>query len=116
MLLAEKANKVQETWIAPTLLSGRVNYGAPFGSVGYYKDEFGNVKLKGVIKNGTATQYTDIFILPSGYRPPQSVIVVTNSFDAICTLYIKSNGEVEIQSGANAIWLNLDGILFKVGA
>lgn len=58
-----KANKVQPSWITPTLLNGWT------GVIAYYKDEFGVVHIKGYASAGTIN--TNVFILPTGNRPPE---------------------------------------------
>lgn len=65
-LYTDKANKVQEAWITPTLLNGWVAQDAIAYPVAYRKDEFGKVYFKGRIMAGTGTT---IFTLPVGYRP-----------------------------------------------
>jgi hypothetical protein len=59
-LYQEKANKVQEAWITPTLANGAT------GDVQYRKNEFGKVEFRGqvTLTNGGAS----IFGMPVGYR------------------------------------------------
>lgn len=63
----EKANKVQEAWITPTLLNGWTSYGTDI--LRMYKDEFGVVHIRGRIRGGLALSI--IMTLPVGYRPIQ---------------------------------------------
>jgi hypothetical protein len=58
-----------EAWIAPAMASGWTNSGVT-NPVGYYKDQFGNVRLKGLIKytSGISGTNITIFSLPAGYR------------------------------------------------
>ena len=65
-LYQEKANKVQEAWITPTLINGWAS-SSSYPTVGYFKDTLGIVHLRGVLINGTAS--TVPFVLPAGYRP-----------------------------------------------
>ena len=58
--LAEKANKVQEAWITPTLLNGFT------GDIQYRKSEFGRVEFKGSIVTTVNTSGI-IFNFPVGY-------------------------------------------------
>ena len=69
-LYQEKANKVQEAWITPTLLNGVTHFSNPLR---YRKNEFGVVEFKGgvVLPAGFAA-YTNMFSMPIGYRPPNS--------------------------------------------
>ena len=57
-----------EAFIAPTLLNSWVNFDVAINnSAGYYKDAFGIVHLRGLVKTGTVG--LAIFALPVGYRP-----------------------------------------------
>ena len=58
---SEKANKVQETWITPTLLNGATNGAIP---VRYRKDQFGVVYFEGVVTVISG----EVLLLPAGYR------------------------------------------------
>ena len=111
-----KANKAQEAWIAPTLLNGWINFGSGYETAGYYKDEFGVVHLKGLIRTGTTTAGTILFTLPVGYRPTLSTFFVNaNSARLESTqISIESNGNV-LGYGLNATWTSLEQISFKVG-
>lgn len=62
--LAEKANKVQEAWITPTLLNGWT------GDIKYRKNEDGMVVVSfhNVIVPATSAYNHLIFALPAGYR------------------------------------------------
>ena len=70
-LYQEKANKVQEAWITPTLSNGWVDYDSTT-RIRYRKDGFGRVHLDGIGKNGASGQA--LFVLPIGYRPLNSKI------------------------------------------
>ena len=109
-----KANKVQEAWLTPTLLNGWENLAAPYAQVGYYKDEFGVVHLKGFVKSGIENVF---FILPSGYRPSETIYFPVIADDTTPSfVQIKSNGEVSKPSGLTVTkWLNLTGIIFRAG-
>lgn len=104
-----------ENWIAPgSLLNSWANWGSGFNAAGYYKDPFGRVHLRGLMKNGTvATGSTGvIFTLPSGYRPANVEIypVVSNSVLGECR--IEQDGDVVAYAGSN-VWFCLDGISFR---
>jgi hypothetical protein len=110
-----KASKVQEDWIEPTLLNGWVNYDiAEHRKVGFYKDEFDVVHLKGMIKDGTTTSNTNLFVLPLGYRLDTITYFPTFSNNILGGIKITALGEVQFRVGSN-IWFSLDGISFKVG-
>jgi hypothetical protein len=107
-------NIQNEAFIAPTLVNGWINYGAPHTNAAYYKDKEGRVHLRGLIKNGTATGGTILFTLPAGYRPStsgQSVFAVISN-NALGRVDVKANGDVVVIVGTNP-FLSLDGISFR---
>lgn len=103
-----------EAIIAPTLLNSWVNNTVGFQTAGYYKDNFGIVHLTGLIKSGTTTVGTNLFILPVGYRPTGALSFPTYSNDGatIGTLQILSGGNVNIVTGSN-VSFSLDGVSFR---
>ncbi|MEM5567676.1 hypothetical protein AAF695_02760 [Aerococcus viridans] len=109
-----KADKKQEDWITPTLLNGWTNFGGVYESVGYMKDEFGFVHLKGMVKGGSVGQ--NIFFLPEGYQPLKSQYHACVSADIVRTLNIQANGGAFISTVASSNWVTLNGISFKAGA
>ena len=110
-----KANKAQEAWIAPTLLNGWVNYGGGEEIAGYFKDEFGFVHLKGLIKSGTTTSGTVLFTLPITYRPSKNrYFAIALDQSSYGVIVILSSGNV-LGGTTSSSWTSLDGISFKVG-
>lgn len=106
-----------ETPIAPVLINGWVNFGGEYGDAAYYKDSFGIVHLRGVIKAGTTAPGTIIFNLPMGYRPGKTVIrsiISGGAGTSIGTsLEISSLGDVRIGAfSAGSTFLPLDDISF----
>jgi hypothetical protein len=99
-----------EDWIAPTLLNSWINYGSPYIEAGYFKDVWGMVHLRGMVKNGTMGQA--IFTLPLGYRPPGGSHFPVASNDAWGEAYIDISGNVIPAAGSNA-WFCLNGIIFR---
>ena len=108
-----KANKVQEAWLTPTLLNGWENLATNFAQVGYYKDEFGVVHIKGFVRSGTENV---IFILPSGYRSSETIYFPVIADDTTPSfVQIIPNGQVSKPTGLTVTkWLNLTGIAFRV--
>lgn len=105
----------QEPWQTPTLLNGWTNYGTFLNAAGYWKDSFGVVHLRGVIRNGTSGSF--IFVLPSGYRPPIRELLpsISTSSGGIFTLArvdILSTGEIQHMSGGTE-YITLDGLTFR---
>lgn len=107
-LYQEKANKVQEAWITPTLLNGWVQF-EPNSNAAYMKDEFGFVHLKGKLKSGIVA--ADLFSLPVGYRSNYSKVFPCSSSGNVASIVISN--VVYINSGANNASISLDGITFK---
>lgn len=99
-----------EGWIAPTLLNSWVNYGAPYDNAGYYKDPFGIVRLRGVVKSGTTPNA--IFTLPAGYRPANNKLMPIVSNALFGAVSIASNGDVLSSIGSN-VYFTLDGVTFR---
>lgn len=115
--LAQKANKQQENWLAPTLLNGWVNFGEGENNFGVYRDNFGRVYIKGTIKSGAVSVGTVIASLPLGYRPESINIFqppTRNSSLVWSTgnIYITPNGNINITIAQNNK-LILDGISFR---
>lgn len=108
--IAAKANAALEAWIAPTLGNSWVNFGTPYNNVGYYKDNFGIVHLRGLIKSGTLQQ--TLFTLPTGYRPANTEFISTLSNNAIGSVLIAADGTVKPWDGSST-WFSLDGVTFR---
>ena len=86
-----------------------VNFGGGESTAGYWRDPFGFVTLKGVIKSGTIN--TTCFTLPPGYRPLEKQLVATISNAAIGRLDITTAGAVIPVSGNNA-YFSLNNVRF----
>ena len=99
-----------EAFIAPTLINSWVNSGAPFNPAGYYKDPFGIVHLRGLVKSGTVG--TDIFTLPVGYRPANTEVLACVSNGAFGVIEPSAAGGVNATVGNNA-YFSLDGLTFR---
>jgi hypothetical protein len=78
------------------------------------KDVAGNVRLQGLIKNGTTTTGTVICTLPVGYRPSQNCwFGVTCATDGqVARLYVNALGQVVLHHTPTATFIALDGINF----
>lgn len=107
--LSEKADKQQEAWITPTLLNGWENY-SETQSAQYIKDNFGFVRLRGMVKSGTSRIIT---VLPAGYRPLETVYFIVNNSTAPRQLTISGTGTLLLITGFTDTWVSLDGISFK---
>ena len=107
-----KANKVQEAWFTPTLINGWVAFGGAEDGPTYYKDDFGNVKLRGVVKSGTLS--VSMFKLPIGYRPTKNKYFAVISNNVPGFVLIDPSGGVIPFAGTSNVFVALDSISFKV--
>lgn len=99
-------------WVAPTFTNSWVNYGAGYNNAGYYKDAFGWVTLRGLVKNGT--DGASIFTLPVGYRPEATMLMPIASADHYGRLDINTAGLVTPSATTTEPgWVCLDGVRFK---
>lgn len=87
-----------------------VNVGSPYNATGYLKDKHGFVHLTGRIKDGTVGN--SAFTLPTGYRPPATIMLDAISNNTIAKVTIASNGTVTPVAPTDNTWLQLDGLLF----
>lgn len=115
-MATDKANKTQEQWTNITLVNGWTSiYTASF-----YKDDMGIVRCKGLISEGVAVEDTQLFILPSGYRPSQTVVqlcrnrhtTATPIVEAFAKLIVLPSGVVLV-AGAKHGMLGLDELTFR---
>lgn len=108
--LDAKADKALEAWTAPTLANSWINNGSGYNSVGFYKDRFGVVHLRGLIKSGS--MQARAFTLPAGYRPPAREFFGTVSNALFGSVFVDPDGAVVPWSGSNT-WFSLDGLTFR---
>jgi hypothetical protein len=108
-LYQEKANKVQEAWITPTLTNAWVAFDTRTAK--YKKTEFGRVYLKGIVKSGTIG--SAIFTLPVGYRPDETLTYAIVSNGAFGYVTINTDGTVICTLGSN-VSVSLSGISFFI--
>ena len=108
-MAAVEVPSIPEAWVSPTLLNSWVNYGGNWNPAGYYKDPFGRVHLRGLVKSGTAVT---IFTLPAGYRPAYDEIHASVSVDAFNSIRVYATGDVTYAAGST-VWMSLDGISFR---
>ena len=110
-LYQEKANKVSENWITPTLVNGYTLPNAEY-ALGYYKDESGVVRMKGRISNGAAGQHA--ILLPVGYRPKQTLFLACSSTGLnVFSVQILTTGHVVPYQTLGTSYLHLEGISFR---
>jgi hypothetical protein len=103
-----------EAFQVPTLQAAWFNYGTGYSNAAYYKDKEGRVQLRGVVGNAGSITNSTIFILPAGYRPSSSGILVfpvLNNNNA-ARVDVFPDGSVKVIAGT-AGWISLDGISFR---
>lgn len=114
MAIKSNPDNPTPTWISPTLGNSWVNFGGSYTTAGYYKDNEGIVRLRGVIKNGTLS--TAIFTLPVGFRPAAQHYFISVGGAGLSAVLVGSDGVVQvgayIASGTNA-YVSLDQISFS---
>lgn len=94
----------------PAFQNGWTNFGAPFGTAGYYKHE-GRVYLTGLVKGGALAT---IFTLPAGYRPAAShLFPLSDATNPGVRVDVAADGTVTHMSGGNT-YIALDSISFRV--
>jgi hypothetical protein len=103
-------NKIKTiSWFGLPGMNNWRNYGAPYNSLQYSKEESKFVNVRGLVEGGSAN--TQITVLPVGFRPlnTYSFTVVTSGGDA--RVDVKADGGVWL-NGAFSSFLFLDGIRF----
>lgn len=112
----EKANRKQEDWITPTLLNGWEPFDSnTYSTPGFYKDNFGVVHLKGLLKTGARN--THAFVLPLTYRPSRIVYETSrNSSQTVATPFVNSDGRMFPTSTDYVGYIILNGISFRAEA
>lgn len=115
-------NSEDSAWILPTLQNGWVQY-STYNNVSTwadaaYRQKFNEVQLRGLVKNPSNQKAgTTIFTLPAGYRPPRSLVLVTDGDGLKVRIDVSSNGEVVMNTdniGNN--YVSLDPVRFSLRA
>lgn len=91
----------QDNYVQPELLNGWVNFGAGEANAAYFKDSCGVVHIKGLVKSGTLTPGTPIFILPAGYFPTETHIFSQSNAGAFGAIAVAGNGNVYVSTAAS---------------
>lgn len=101
----------QDVPVPATLVNSWVNFGAPNGDASYYRDQFGVVRLSGVIKTGAIGSAA--FTLPANCRPAATMRFAVESNGAFGALTVDAAGEVKPVVGSS-VSFSLDGVSFMV--
>lgn len=100
----------------PTFENSWVNFAGvdDYDTAAFWQQSDGWVRLKGLVKDGTATAGTTIFTLPSGLRPEIGPAlyfsVISNGTAAV--VEVNGFGQVRCHSNCNTAYLSLNGIAF----
>lgn len=80
-----------------------------------YRKEGDTIRMRGSIEGGNTTQFANIFILPTGYRPPHKVYLHTFTGDYnLCSVIIMPSGEVKVGRKVGQDWLCFDNLEFSI--
>ncbi len=99
--------------VAPTFLNSWINFGSSYEPVTFYKDKEGFVHIQGLMKSGSTTAYSSIFVLPAGYRPSATLIFNVNATHALGEIEILANGTVQVGNAITNSLVSFSGISFK---
>jgi hypothetical protein len=88
-----------------------VDYGSGFPGAAFRKDALGYVHLRGLIKNGTATDNTTMINMPVGYRVNSTRHVAAVGSSAAGHLKLNTSG-IAYGTGTGNGWLTLDNITY----
>lgn len=99
-----------ELKLVSVFTNGWVNFGGAFLDAGYYKDAFGFVHLRGIIKSGTIGAVA--FTLDAGYRPQGTSNFSAAGSIVVGVCQITAAGTVNPANG-NTSDFSLEGIIFK---
>ncbi len=98
---------VDSGWIAPTLLNSWTNFGAGFQTARYRRIGTQQVEIQGLVTGGTGPAST-VFTLPTGFRPPATLVFATIANNAIARLDVQSDGLVRWALGGTNAFLSLN--------
>ncbi|AXG72241.1 hypothetical protein KORDIASMS9_04509 [Kordia sp. SMS9] len=101
-------------WQNASLENGIQNYGSTYQFARYRKKD-GVVFIEGLVRNGTPTgSQTDVFTLPSGYRPNRRIILNTiMSGNVMTRIDVLATGEVRCYNYSTS-WTSINGISFLI--
>ncbi|MEM6721738.1 MAG: hypothetical protein AAF611_20590 [Bacteroidota bacterium] len=101
-------------WQNASLLNGIQNYGNIYQFARYRKKD-GVVFIEGLVRNGTPTgSQTDVFVLPSGYRPSRRIILNTiKSGNVMTRIDVLATGEVKCYD-YSTVWTSISGLSFVI--
>ena len=111
LFLVEEWHEVGDT-NEPAFENSWVNFEGGYSTAAFYKDPYGRVHLRGMIKSGTVGA-ASAFTLPESYRPPHRLLFGTISNGGVGRVDILTSGGVRPLTPSNNTWVTLDGISFR---
>lgn len=107
---------LEDEWTALTLSNSWVDFGIDTNMThvkpaGYFKDKFGFVHLRGMVKSGSAANAV-MATLPVGYRPGKRQLFTTFSNAGYCRMDVSANGQIHAQDNGSTTWTSFSGICF----
>ncbi|QDK37059.1 hypothetical protein [Bdellovibrio sp. NC01] len=106
----------QEPWNYPSSLGGGwINYGnSNYGNFGYRIDSMGNLRMRGLIKNGGVGSANAIVTLPAAYRPLYSqeftIGAGNGSSPGVANVIVTNTGLVFVESMSSNAWISFDNV------
>lgn len=94
---------------AVSFTSSWVNYAGGFTGCGYYKDVYGRVHVRGLMKNGSIG--STAFNLPAGFRIWRNSIMAAFANAAFARLDYYSNGNIVPVTGTNPFY-SVSGLMY----
>jgi hypothetical protein len=107
-----------QAWQTATLTPPTTNFdAATFNSAGYFKDPFGIVHLRGVVRLSTSGINPTLFVLPAGYWPSKTelfgTMIYIGAARGIGDLRVLPAGTVRYEGADTPALLSLDGLTFR---
>lgn len=98
-------NVTPTEWQTPTLLNSWVNYGFEWQQA-RFRREGNTVHIEGMIKSGTTTPSTVLFVLPDEYRPQNSLYFPCAISGGAGLISITASGQVRGEI-VSAVWTSV---------
>ena len=103
-------------WASVSYVNNFADYGSPYAAVGYYKDPFGRVHLRGAMEKTSGSAPASAFTLPAGFRPTETeAFLVLNSptLNRSAVLVIAPSGTVTMEYLNATAFISLSGVSFR---
>ena len=111
------STEIEDQWITPSLINSWSDMSHDthndWSQVGYYKDQFGVVHLRGLLTGGSSSTAV-MFTLPAGYRPSERLLFATcaNGATGQTRVDVLTNGNVQPIWNTSTSWTSISNIKF----